>query len=376
MLAVALLSFGAGYTIAGDDPMSLFGSDEASEGSDAIVEAYGRILSDSLEPPTPQELRDGALRGMCRVQMKKDPYTRCYAPERDEDVREVTQGRFSGIGVSLRLAEDGLLVVRVMPMSPAKEVGVRPGDVIVSVEGRRIRPATAQSSIDRIKGMPGTRVAISVRRGERELDFTIKRESLVLPQVTARMTKGGNAYLGVFGFARGTTTQARSELERLLDRGADGVILDLRNNPGGLLREAIDLSSLFIEDGDVVITREAEGSETTHPAKGDAYEDVPVVVLVNRASASASEIVAGALQDNDRAKVVGTRTFGKGTVQDLENLPDGSILKFTVASYLTPDGRDIENKGITPDVVVVDPRAQQRKAERLLEQEISAGAQG
>jgi carboxyl-terminal processing protease len=382
-LVVAIAAFGVGLLV-GDGDMRFFGMGGDTQGDSTIAEAYDHYLTSPLDPPTEKELREGALRGMCEVQMKRDPYANCYDAAEYRDIRELTTGGFSGIGVSLQPEGQGLRVVRVLPNSPAQAQGLRKDDLIVEVDGRKVVATKTDLAIERIKGRPGTKVAIVVNRNGEKLSFQLKRERLELPNVTARLTKRGNAHVQLFGFAEGASEQTAIRLQRLVKKGADGVILDLRNNPGGLFREAVKVSSLFLKEGEeVVIYKANDGGEETYTSEpadiagvpSGAFEKLPLVVLVNGGSASASEIVAGALQDTERARLVGSTTFGKAAVQSVQRLQDGSALKFTVATYLTPDGRNIDGEGIKPDVQVADPRAQLRRAEAILGS-TSGGEQG
>jgi carboxyl-terminal processing protease len=375
-LVVALVSFGVGYQVAGGE-LRIFGVGGGNETSDIIVEAYEDIVSTSLDPASEEKLREAAIRAMVEVQKKRDPYADFYDPESYEGLQELTEGSFSGIGVTLRPDGKGLQVMRVLPKSPAQDEGLRAGDVITKVGGRAVTAKNMQRTIDSIKGRAGTEVAVTVQRGDREIRFRITRAEIEYPSVTSRLTKRNHAYIRVSTFAEGAARQARKHVDRLVERGAEGIILDLRGNTGGLFSEGLGLSSLFIEDGTVAIQKSSSGDEEVFEASGDAFEDITMVVLVDGGSASASEIVAGALKDRDRAQLVGTRTFGKAAVQQVQPLPDGSAVKLTVATYLTPSRHDVGGRGIQPDVVVENPRAQLERAERLLEAELAAaGEQG
>lgn len=371
-LVFGLLAFGFGFMLG--DPGG------PDQNADVIQDAYEKILDTAAVPPSEEELTQGAIKGMIRVLKENDDrYASFYDPSGYKDIQELTSGNFSGVGVSLQDTGNGLTVASVLPSSPAEKAGLKSGDIVTHADGKKIRFSGADVAAERIKGPAGTRVTLTILRGKKNLDFKLTRAELELPNVTARMTKSGNGYLRVFGFARGAGRQTRIELEKLIDKGADGILLDLRDNPGGLLEEAVNISSLFIEDGDVAIYQDSEGDGVGVglEAQGDAFEDIPVVMLVNGGSASASEVVAGAMQDTERAQLVGTRTFGKASVQQVLPLADQSAVKLTTATYLTPDGRDINGSGITPDVVIEDPILQLRRAEELLENEIaSAGEQG
>jgi carboxyl-terminal processing protease len=378
MLAVvlALGAFGFGMMVGG-------AFEDEGSGPDVIADAYDKIIQNSENPPDEEALTRGAIRGMVRALQANDPYAVFYGPGDDTALREVVEGRFSGVGVRLSFIDNKLEVVSVLPDSPALEAGIRRGDIIASVGKKKVTPKNAGTVVDRIKGEEGTKVHIVIRRGDRRIDFTLERRSLDYPSVSARLTDAGHAYVRILSFVKGTSDDVASSIERLRRRGADGVVLDLRDNGGGLLLEAVFTGSLFLQEGDdILIRRTNDGGERSigvicEEVPCEEYADVPLVVLVNGASASASEILAGALQDHERADLVGTRTFGKAKVQDEVELDDGSSVKLTTESYLTPDGRYIDGKGITPDIIIEEPRAQLERAERLLDDELaSVGAQG
>jgi carboxyl-terminal processing protease len=195
-------------------------------------------------------------------------------------------------------------------------------------------------------------VNLDIQRADEMLTFTITRQKIELPNLQGRLTRQNLGYIRLLGFARKAGDQVRGEVESLTERGAEGIVLDLRDNGGGLFSEAISVASVFIEDGEIVTYRDNTNEDVVYDAEGEAFEDVPLVVLVNEGTASASEIVAGALKDRDRAVIIGTTTYGKGSVQEIVPLPDTSALKFTTAAYLTPDGENIDGHGIDPDVRV------------------------
>jgi carboxyl-terminal processing protease len=268
--------------------------------------------------------------------------------------------------VWLKEKEGDLEIISVLPSTPALEAGLEAGDVIRSIDGVEVSDMTGDEAVARIKGPEGSQVDLGIERAGTAMSFSIKRETIDIPNV--RVSEAGDdlGYIRLLGFSRGAGDQVRDEVDRFIDEGADGVVLDMRDNGGGLFTEAIDVASVFIEDGEVVTYRE-RGEEIIYEAKGDAYQDIPVVVLVNEGTASASEIVAGALQDNDRGIVVGTTTFGKGSVQEVIPLLDASALKLTTAAYLTPGGRNINGKGIDPDVKVdAEPLVQRQRAVEIL----------
>lgn len=357
---------------------------DAVEGSDLIQEAYDRILAESVEHPDERMLARGAIRGMIETLKKEnDPYAFFYSPSGYRSFQELTTGKFSGIGVWLKEKGNRLIVVSVLPSTPALAAGMRSGDVIEAVDGRPVSGATTDEAVALIKGPAGTEVSIGVKRGPERITFDIERAQIDLPNLQARLTKDNLGYIRLFGFARNAGSQVREEVEELAERGAEGVILDLRDNGGGLFSEAIEVASVFIEDGEIVTYRSGGDEDVDYEAVGDAFEDIPLVVLVNEGTASASEIVAGALQDRDRAVVIGTTTYGKGSVQEVVPLSDASAMKFTTAAYLTPNGKNINGKGIAPDVRVKADLAssedvQYRRAIEILEGIVlsESGAQG
>jgi carboxyl-terminal processing protease len=305
---------------------------------------------------------------------RNDDYALFYDPKGYEDFRAYTKGSFSGIGVVLDQRKDRLEVLSVLPSTPAEDAGLQPGDVLVEVDGAAVAEMTVDEAVASVKGPPGSEVMITVERSDEERTFEITRETIELPNLTGRMTADSVGYIRLYGFSDGAGNELRSEVADMERQGAEGIVLDMRDNGGGLFSEAIEVASVFIEDGEIVSFKEPSSEEVVYDAEGDAYEDVPVVVLVNQRTASASEIVAGALQDRDRAPVVGTTTFGKGSVQEVLPLPDGSAVKLTTGAYFTPDGTDINGTGIQPDVVVdAGPARQRAKALQVLENTASAG---
>ena len=230
-----------------------------------------------------------------------------------------------------------------------------------------------EEAVTKVKGPPGTDVSIVILRDGERIDYEITRDEIAFPNLRGQLADGDIGYIQLYGFAKGAGRELRDEVANLKEQGAEGIVLDLRDNGGGLVTEAISVASVFIEDGDIVTYKEAGAEDQTFEAEGDAYEDIPVVVLVNGGTASASEIVANALQDHERAELVGTTTFGKGSVQGILQLPDDSAVKLTTGIYLSPDGEDINGSGIEPDVEVDARRlVQRREAFSLVQQQVSA----
>jgi carboxyl-terminal processing protease len=254
----------------------------------------------------------------------------------------------------------------VLPGTPAQDAGLKAGDLITTIDGKSVDGMTSDEAVGHIKGPAGTDVTVGVERDGETLEFTITRESIELPNLRAHTTNEGFGYIRLFGFARGAGSQLRKRVDDMVDSGVEGIVLDMRDNGGGLFDEGVEVASVFIESGDVVIYREQNSDDVVYEAEGEAFEDIPLVVLVNERTASASEIVAGALQDNERGVVVGTTTYGKGSVQQVVPLIDSSALKLTTAAYLTPQGTNIDGRGIEPDVQVSGSTAQRTRAIEIL----------
>jgi carboxyl-terminal processing protease len=288
----------------------------------------------------------------------EDPHTDYLTPAEFESIQETTEGTYSGIGLTVGPARRGLLVTSAL-RGPAREAGIRKGDVIVSIDGEQAGKLPFDRSLALIKGETGTLVRLTVRRPRRgTIDFTVMRRDIDVPPISARMMKVGKtklAYVRVFAFADGAAEQIERATTRLVEQGARGAVVDLRDNPGGLFAQAVSSASIYLEDGIVCRTDGVHEESQTYNVTGDAtHPELPLVVLVNSGSASAAEILAGALYDYDRATLVGERTYGKASVQTIAPLRNGGALKLTTAKYVTPAGADITGRGIHPGIVAVD----------------------
>jgi carboxyl-terminal processing protease len=334
---------------------------------DAFVQedrALRAELIDSIEdnfykPVNEGKLDDASLKGI--VESLDDPYSHYLTPKEARQFDEEVSGHFEGVGMNVEQDRRGLKVLRVFDGSPAEDARIRRGDLILAVDGRSIAGVNSEVATNRIKGPSGTRVELRVFTpgGDSVRSVKVKRERIEVPVATGRVVERGGHKVGVvelLGFSQGAHALLSREIKKVRGRGAEAIMLDLRGNGGGLLLEAVAVSSLFIEDGEIVSVRGRHRAERSHDAEGDAIvpEGVPVVTLVDGGSASASEIVTGALRDRGRAKVVGTRTFGKGLVQEVEDLSNGGVLDLTVANYYLPNGETISTKGIKPEVRAVD----------------------
>jgi len=301
----------------------------------------------------------GAIKGLVR---SLDPYSAYMTPEEFRVLRADTEGRFGGIGCEVDIRAGVLTVMTPLEGTPAEHAGLRPGDHIVEIDGEPTEGLSLQDSVVRMRGEPGTVVTLLVRRPEVDepLVMTVTRAVIRVESVEHRVLEPGIGYIRVRTFQEDTAArhhEALDRLEREVAGGLRGLVLDLRGNPGGLVDQAVEVSDEFLDQGVIVTTRGRGGrlmvEERAH--RRGVRPDLRIVVLVDGQSASAAEIVIGALQDNRRAVILGTRTYGKGSVQNVIELPDGSGLKLTVARYHTPSGRCIQGEGIEPDVRVEPP---------------------
>ena len=303
-------------------------------------------------------LEDASLKGV--VDSLNDRFSHYLTPKEATQFRDSVKGEFEGVGMSVEEDKRGLRVLRVFDRSPAKRAGIQRSDLIVAVNGRSLAGVNSEVATARIKGPEGTRVSLDVIPGGdgARRSVRVERERIEIPVARGRLVTHDGRKVGVVelaGFSSGAHGFVRQEVERLMKKGAEGIVLDLRGNGGGLLSEAVLVSSIFVEDGRIVSVRGRSRSNRTEDAVGDAIPgDVPVVVLVDRGSASASEIVTGALRDRGRATVVGTRTYGKGLVQEVIDLSNGGVLDLTVANYYLPGGKTITRKGLQPQVKAKD----------------------
>ena len=332
------------------------------EDAQLYEEAVDLIDADYYRRVDRDDLVDRSL--TAAVRSLRDRFSAYLDPRAYSAFRDSTHGRFSGIGVTVTQHPRGLRVLSVFEDSPARRAGLRAGDLLVAVNGRSIRGESSTVSTRLVQGKAGTQVRITVLRGGRRRVERVTRAEVDVPIVASRLRSspaGPVAHVRLASFTSGAHGRLREAVDAALKRKARGVVLDLRGNGGGLLNEAVLVSSIFIPEGRIVSTRGRSRPQRTFDAVGSSIRrDVPVVVLVDRASASAAEIVAGALHDRHRATVVGTRTFGKGVFQEIEELSNGGALDITVGEYFLPSGRNIggggvrRGAGIRPDVTARD----------------------
>ena len=333
-----------------------------SQDTQLMHEALGTIDSIYYRKVSRDALVNQGIEGA--VASLHDQFSHYFDPSTYKTFEHTTNPSFSGIGVNVSPDSKGLLIESVIAGSPAARAGLRQGDRIVAVGGRTLsgRPSTYATGL--IRGKPGTKVTLTIDRAGKRTVERIERAQVTQPVVATKLVHyRGRTYGWVVftSFTEGSGAQVRSAVQRLLKRGAQGIVLDLRANGGGLLNEAVDVASIFLPDGTVVSTAGRTRPRHVYTATGGAIKtSVPVVVLVDRGTASSAEIVTGALQDRHRAKVVGTNTYGKGVFQEIRELPNGGALDLTVGQYFLPSGRNIggrgvaEGKGIAPDVRASD----------------------
>ncbi len=331
-----------------------------------IIESY-QVDADT-KPASDDDLLHGAAKGM--VEAWKDPYTRFVSPKQLKDEEIELEGRYGGLGMYIGDRDGMVLVISPMEDSPAEKVGLKPKDQIVKIDDEVVIGWTSDRVVQRLRGEPDTKVTLWVRReGEDELlSFEITREIIKLKSVRYEMLSDDIGYLKLTQFKHSTGDEARSGLKDLIKQGMRALILDLRNNGGGLLDASVKIVSMFAKDGLVVETkgRSERANDQYYVNKSEYLTGVPMVVLINGGSASASEIVAGALNDKGRAKLIGEKSFGKGSVQTLFPLTDGSGIYVTIARYYTPSGKVIDHVGLSPDIEVKgEPNRDISKDEQL-----------
>ncbi len=321
------------------------------------VEEVNQLLqSEGLKPPNETSATAGAIQGL--LESGGDKYAVYFDPKRFKFFNEDMAGEFGGIGVLLGENDKGAYVVDVYKDTPAAKGGVKSGDIFSAIDGQTRGKWTTEEVVKRVRGKQGTEVKLTMIRPNgkgphtKPYTVTLKRATIVVPNVESSMKRDKVGYIRMGQFNGNTTEEIAREVKSLEEKGARSLVLDLRDNPGGALDQAVKVSSLFIDDGVVVRVDERGKEEQVLRTEGGKVTDLPMVLLINGNSASASEIVGGALQDYGRAKLVGEKSFGKGSVQTVEELSFGGAVKYTIAHYLTPKKRVIDGKGLTPDVVV------------------------
>lgn len=344
---------------------------------DAFAQILNVIESNYVDTIDRTKVIDGAINGMIRA---LDPHSSFMSATDRRDFEMKTKGQFVGIGVEVGIRENVLQIITAIAGGPAAEAGLESGDTILAIDGEDVSKMSLDHLYMRLHGEIGSKVTLTVRRVNMlaPRNYTITRAIVKTPITFSKLLDPHYGYVSLKSFGQGSAVKVKEEIERLkkiVNGDLRGIVLDLRQNPGGFIREATELADYFLDSGTIVETRGRDGVVIqTYKASMRRAFDIPVVVLIDNGSASASEIVAGALQANKRAYVVGTTSFGKASVQNLFTLKDGSTLKLTIGRYYTPDGRSIQTLGITPDFYVEDAELVTRAEQRVLREKDLPGA--
>ena len=364
-LVYSLALFAGSYAMGASNwPLSEFGlassrvPQEAQEVFDPFWEVWN--LANELyydQPLKPTVLMEGAIEGM--LAQLDDQNTRYLPPAAEESARETMEGEIQGIGVLVEMVDEQITVVSPFEGSPAEAAGIRPGDVLLEADGADLTEMDLSAAAALIRGPAGTTVHLVVLRGDDTLEFEVTRDVVQIPSVRGEILEEDVAFVRLNRFGNRTPQELEMVLEELMAQNPQGMILDLRNNPGGGLGSSVDIADQFLGEGVVLTEQFGTGRERVFRSSDSGLaQDIPLVVLINEGSASASEVLAGAIRDRDRGTLLGESTFGKGTVQTWHGLSNGGGVRITTARWLTPDGNWIDDDGLTPDVVVPAPEIQ------------------
>lgn len=360
-----LIGLGLGMLISGQGQVSAVPKEDY-ESLEAFTNILAIVRKNYVDEVQTKDLINGAINGMLNGM---DPHSAYLTPDLYKELQMDTQGRFGGLGIEITVRNGILTVVSPIEDTPAFRAGIKSGDQILKIEGEFTKDMSLMQAVKKMRGPKGTKLNLSVKReGVTDLlDFSIVRDTIRVQSVRSRLLEEGYVYVRLAQFQERSDRDLQRALEKLASEkaGIRGLVLDLRNNPGGLLTQAARVADLFLESGMIVYTegRLENQKQKYFARKEGSWTEFPIVVLVNGGSASASEIVAGALQDHKRAVILGTKTFGKGSVQTILPLDDNSALRLTTARYYTPKGRSIQATGIVPDIVMESVPLQESKAE-------------
>lgn len=352
ILAIILAVAITGIFIGRLSATSITAEGEGYEQLKTFTEVMAHIKKLYVEESNSKDLVYGAIKGMLN---SLDPHSAFLPPQAYKEMQVDTKGEFGGLGIQIAIKDSVLTVIAPIEDTPAYRAGIQAGDKILKINNENTKDMSLHDAVSKMRGAPKTSVTISIlREGWKETrDFTIVREIIKIKSVKSKVLDDSIGYVKISQFQEQTSADLSAALKKLSESKVTGLILDLRNDPGGLLNSAIDVSSKFLPKGKLVVyTKNRAGEKTEFFTEDNTHVTLPMIVLVNQGSASASEIVAGALKDWNRAVIIGTQTFGKGSVQTVIPLSDGSGLRLTTAKYYTPKGKSIQNTGITPDIVV------------------------
>jgi carboxyl-terminal processing protease len=355
--AATLVFLFAPAGIAADQPSAKpQSSSETYRQLDLFGEVFERVRSDYVEDVTDQQLIEAAINGMLS---SLDPHSSYMNTKSFQDMQVQVQGQFGGLGIEVTQENGYIKVVSPIDDTPASQAGLKPNDLIIALDGESVQGLALNDAVERMRGPVDSPIKLTIKRGDQNpFDVTLKRAVVKIQSVKSQLIGPDVGYIRITSFNEQSDSGLQSAIKILQDKAGQkltGIVLDLRNNPGGLLDQAIAVSNDFLDKGEIVSTRGRRAEDAQrYDAKpnGDLTKGLPMVVLINGGSASASEIVAGALQDHHRAILLGTKSFGKGSVQTIITLPGGSAMRLTTARYYTPSGRSIQAQGIDPDIVV------------------------
>lgn len=346
VITTLLIAFGAAAVLAASDENKFDSLKRFSQVLDLVERHY-------VSEPKRKDLLNGAIKGMLQG---LDPHSNYMNPEEYKEMQETTTGEFSGIGIEISQENGQVTVVSPIEDTPAFRAGLQSGDIILAINGQPTQELSLQEVVSRIRGPKGSEVELSILHSDAKTPLTVHivRDAIPLISVKSKELEDGYYWMRITRFSERTTQELQEAIKDATKAGLKGIVLDLRNNPGGLVEQSVGVADTFLPNGTIVSIRgRQDSSKREYAAKAQGTDvTVPVVVLVNAGSASASEIVAGALRDHKRALIVGERTFGKGSVQNIIPLSDGSGLKLTVALYYTPNGSSIQAEGIAPDIEI------------------------
>jgi carboxyl-terminal processing protease len=362
-LLVLVIVFGLGVNVGSgriglSSSRSVNGSLPATPDYTTVNQVYKSLIENYNGKLTESQLENGLKHGLAEA--TNDPYTDYFTPAEAKAFNQQLNNQFSGIGAELGEDSEGnLQVIAPIPNTPAAQAGLQAQDLIASINGASTSGMTPDQAVTKIRGKAGTKVTLQIIRNKTTpLTITITRQNITVPSVNTKILDGNIGYMQISTFADDTSGLAKKAADQFKQQHVKGVILDLRNNPGGLVTAAVSVSSLWLKPGQTVVTTKGTtGNQTTNATGNDELNGIPTVVLINGGSASASEITTGALHDNKDAYVIGQKSYGKGVEQTLINFGDGSQLKVTTASWYRPDGQSINHKGITPDQTVALPKS-------------------
>jgi len=366
IVLLLLVAFGAGFISAGGQisvkdfkinftkaPVSIINKElgKPKEVDFALFwDAWNTVLEKYVGTADPQKMLEGAIRGM--LASLGDPYTVFLTKDEAEQFQKELQGEFEGIGAEIGIKNEKIVIISPLDDSPAKKAGLKSGDIVLKIDDADTKGMSLDDAVTKIRGQKDTKLKLQIQRGEKKIDVEITR-ALIKIKTVKWENKNGYAYIKISHFDEQTAEEFVKIKKEVLAANPKGIVVDLRGNPGGFLDVSLDIISEFLPTGKVILKEEFKGGKTDeHKSQGGDFTSTPLVVLVDEGSASASEIFAGAVQDNNRAKIIGKTTFGKGTVQDLEELAGGNIIKITIARWLTPLSKSITDQGVKPDIEV------------------------